>query len=348
MTDSQPPEMQPDLGLDDGIGLRVVSARFIEEDGFDWGLFQGYDSIRILTYSASIPAIVRMLDDFDFASFECVFGCEATLRDIKSLLAFQQMAVSDTRAAIMELKDERHAYILSRVRKGFASFRVLRESVAHAKLYLLENTADGTRRVIIGSANLSERAFSGQQPETLVRFDDDDAAWKHYMRMYRNIRDSASDEVPLPGENIERAEIDLQDVPALADEANVLVFDTPTAEAMSIAVPAQVDRIEKLTAAISPHLASVLPPTRAGKQRITPQIKRDIGRIRLVKSAEEADHRYFSINRGNGAANLSGEPFPLEWEADKVQADARLMLNYFGNYEGAFEGDVSRLTSDFP
>ncbi len=146
---------QAGFALDDGSGLRVVDARFVEETKFDWGLFQGFDSIRVLTYSASIPAIVKMLDEFQFASFECVFGCEATLRDIKDVLAFQRVAVGDTRAAIMGLSDRRHAYILSEVQAGRASFRVLRQQVAHAKLYLLENRADGRNRVVVGSANLS-------------------------------------------------------------------------------------------------------------------------------------------------------------------------------------------------
>jgi len=83
---------------------------------------------------------------------------------------------------------------------------VLRKSIAHAKLYLL--SGPGARhRVIIGSANLSERAFSGKQPETLVVFDDDDAAWKHYNRMFDSIRDEASDAIPLPEEKITAAEI---------------------------------------------------------------------------------------------------------------------------------------------
>ena len=43
---------------------------------------------------------------------------------------------------------------------------MLRNYVAHAKLYLL-SADDGRHRVIVGSANLSERAFSGRQPETL-------------------------------------------------------------------------------------------------------------------------------------------------------------------------------------
>ena len=47
--------------LDDGTGLRVVRASFVGERKFSWDLFEGYDSLRVLTYSASTNAIVRML-----------------------------------------------------------------------------------------------------------------------------------------------------------------------------------------------------------------------------------------------------------------------------------------------
>ena len=164
------PGTQTGLGLDDGTGLRVVSARFLNEQKFDWELFRGYDSMRVLTYSASINAIVRMLDDYSFTKFECIFGFEGTLRDIKDILAFQKVAVGDTRAAIMGLKDERHVHVLEKVYAGLASFRVLRKQIAHSKIYLLSNP-EGPTRVVIGSANLSERAFSGKQSETLVKLD---------------------------------------------------------------------------------------------------------------------------------------------------------------------------------
>ena len=58
--------------MDDGSGLRVVNARFESESKFEWALFDGYDTIRVLTYSAGISAIVRLLDKHGFASFECV------------------------------------------------------------------------------------------------------------------------------------------------------------------------------------------------------------------------------------------------------------------------------------
>ena len=289
-------EIQAGLGLDDGTGLRVVSAKFLKEQKFDWDVFDGYDSLRVLTYSASINAIVRMLDEFSFTKFECIFGYEGTLRDIKEILAFQKVVVGDMRAAIMGLKDERHIHVLRKVHDGLASFRVLRKHIAHAKLYLLSNP-DGRTRVIVGSANLSERAFSGNQPETLVKFDDDEEAWHHYGRMFDEIRNSASDEIPLPKDRISTAEIEISETPAMADTSATLVIEAPSAEEVEVTAPAQVVRVEKGVAVIGPRISAAIPAIRNGRQRITPEIKRVISRIRLVKSAEEADSRYLSFDR---------------------------------------------------
>ncbi|MCY4622112.1 MAG: phospholipase D-like domain-containing protein [bacterium] len=339
------PAPTPTLGLDDGAGLRVVRARYLEEEKFDWSLFEGFESLRVLTYSASTGAIVKMLDDFSFGSFECVFGSEATLGNMVDVLAFQKVAVEGTRAAIMGLKDERHRRILENVAAGQATFRVLRESVAHAKLFLLAGS-DRTR-VIVGSANLSERAFAGQQPETLVVFDDDEPAWHHYSRMFDSIRDSGSDEIPLPEQRITRAEIEVPQTPVLSDDFTTVVIQPMASADAEVSAPAQVERIEKISAVLRPRLSAAIPPLRGGKQRITPKIKRELSRIRLVKSTDEAGNRFMSIDRVNRTAVLSDEKFSLEWDSVSVHRDARLVLRFFGNYEGAFEGDVPMLQRDY-
>ena len=339
-------EIQPNFALDDGTGLRVVRARFLDEQKFEWDLFDGYETLRVLTYSASVNAIVRMLDQYSFDSFECVFGCENTLKDIKTVLAFQQVVVGDTRAAIMGLKDDRHLRILEKVHAGQALFRVLRKSIAHAKLYLLSGP-DDRRRVIIGSANLSEQAFSGRQPETLVIFDDDEAAWDHYNRMYEAIRSEASDEIPLPEDQITKAEIEISETPVLSDIGGTLVIDAPVPEETHVTAPGQVERIEKVAAVMAPRISAAVPPMRNGRQTITQQVKRELSRIRIVKSVEEADNRYFSIDRVNRSAIVSGERFDLDWDDDLVASDADLLLGYFKNFEEAFEGNVPALQRDY-
>lgn len=345
--------------LDDGTGLRVAQARFESESKFSWSLFDGYDRIRILTYSAGVSAIVRLLDRHGFSDFECVFGCESTLRTLKDIMAFQQVAIGDTRAAIKNLSDERHAFILGRVRDGQARFRVLRKQIAHAKLYLLENTETGKTRALIGSANLSETAFGGRQSETLVCFDEDDSAWGHYLGMYESIRDQASDEIPLPPERVEKAEIKLQEVPVLdSTDHSILVIDSTETEqqegnVVHINVPTQIERIERMKAAIPPVIANVIPPPRNGKQQVTHEIRRQIvkefSRIRSVQTDEEADHRELSIDRDAKTVSLFGEPFSLKSDPDAARRDANLLVDFFGNYEGTFEGGmgVERLQRDY-
>ena len=345
--------------IDDGSGLRVARARFESESKFAWSLFDGFDRIRILTYSAGVSAIVRLLDRHGFSDFECVFGCENTLRTLRDIMAFQQVAIGDTRAAIKNLSHERHAFILSRVREGQARFRVLRKQIAHAKLYLLENTESSRTRALIGSANLSETAFGGLQSETLVCFDDDTAAWSHYMGMYEAIRDRASDEVPLPSERVEHAEISLLEVPVLdPNDHSTLVIDSTEAEqqegnVIQINVPTQIERIERMKAAIPPVVANLIPPPRNGRQQITRELRREIAkefsRIRVVQTEEEADHRELSIDRDAKTISLFGEPFSLEPDLIAAHSDAKLLVEFFGNYEGTFEGGmgVERLQRDY-
>ena len=345
--------------FDDGGGLRVAQVRFESESKFSWSLFDGYDRIRILTYSAGVGAIVRLLERHSFSDFECVFGCESTLHSLKDVMAFQQVAIGDTRAAIKNLSDERHAFILSRVREGQARFRVLRKQIAHAKLYLLENTETGSTRVLVGSANLSETAFGGRQLETLLCFDDDRSAWDHFFGMYESIRDRASNEIPLPPERIENSEITLQEVPVLdPEDISTLVIEPSEGEqepggGAHIAVPAQIERIEKMKAAIPPVVANLMPPLRNGRQQVTPEVRRKIvresSRIRTVQNEEDADHRELSIDRDTKSVLLQGEPFSLEADLAAAKQDATLLVEFFSNYEGTFEGGmgVERLQRDY-
>ena len=345
--------------MDDGTGLRVARAKFEAESKFSWSLFDGYDRIRILTYSAGVSAIVRLLDEHSFSDFECVFGCENTLRTLRDVMAFQQVAIGDARAAIKNLPGERHAFILKRVREGQARFRVLRKQIAHAKLYLLENAESGSTRVLIGSANLSETAFGGRQSETLVCFDDDDAAWGYYLGMYQSIRDRASDEMPLPPERVEYAEISLVEVPVLApDDHSTLVIDSaeeagPDGNTVHINVPHQIERIERMKAAIPAVVANHIPAPRNGRQEIPRDIRRRIvkeySRIRVVQTEEEADHRELTIDREAKSVTFFREPFSLESDFDAARKDARLLVQFFGNYEGTFEGGmgVERLQRDY-
>ena len=165
--------------------------------------------------------------------------------------------------------------------------------------------------------------------------------------MLDEIRDVASDEISLPKDRIFNAEIEITETPVMSDASAALVIEPHSAQEVQATAPAQVVRVEKVVAVIGPGVSAAIPRTQNGRQRITPEIKREISRIRLVKSAEEADSRYLSVDRTNHSALLSGQRFPLEWDHESVKVDATLLLDYFKNYEDAFEGNVARLQHDY-
>lgn len=47
-------------------GPKVVTAWFRKVEPFSWNQFDGFDRMRVLTYSASAPTIARMLEEYSF------------------------------------------------------------------------------------------------------------------------------------------------------------------------------------------------------------------------------------------------------------------------------------------
>ena len=179
-------------------GLKVVKAEFKGVESFNWNVFDGFDRMRVLTYSASAQMIVRMLAEYSFSFFECVFGFEAGLQQVAEIVESQQLLQDKVRDYTLELEDNRKRFIIERIRANRARFYVVKDNIAHAKLYLLDTDGGEHRRVIVGSANFSERAFGGNQSETLVVFDNDALAWEHYSREYDAIKKTASDRIDMP------------------------------------------------------------------------------------------------------------------------------------------------------
>jgi hypothetical protein len=137
-------------------------------------LFEGFRTLKAITFSASVPAILdvgRM-----FGDVEITFGSERVLS--RELAALEQASTAASYPFIDALADQkafierfvrpalsrRGTQLLNRVQDGTLRFRLLREAPSHAKLYLL--AGDNRFRAIAGSANLSLAAFSGRQQET--------------------------------------------------------------------------------------------------------------------------------------------------------------------------------------
>ena len=138
--------------LDETAKLGVVRARF---EGFDRDSFEdliaGYSSMKVLTYSSSVPIINKAAEQLE--RLEVVFGRADILGDMGSYFYFQELLLK-------ELIDATRGrdFIKEKIESGDIKLYVVQEIISHEKLFLLGGER-GTR-VITGSANFSDRAFS--------------------------------------------------------------------------------------------------------------------------------------------------------------------------------------------
>ena len=332
--------------------LDVVYARADRVEPFSTSLFAGFTSMRALTYTSSIPMILGLLRDFDFEDFECVFGHNGVLsRDAAEVLAFQRTIDEKLNQGFVGIKgisEERRQVIFDRAVSGTARFRVVKDTVAHAKIYLLEGEA---RRVIVGSANLSETAFSGRQAETLIVFDDDEVAWEHYSRQYHAIREVATSHLALREKPVRSDQLPFEQTPSLQDaesSAAGITLYVPAAqeEEVEFGLPQILHQTERIKPVYSKALADQR-PDRNGNLRLDSRIVKQMTSIVTSRQGEEDTGPRTWLSLANGQFNLSGNEISLAADTAKIRSDVGALLEFFANYENGFVGDVPRLQRDY-
>jgi len=314
-------------------------------------MFSGFSSMRALTYTPSIPMIVGLLRDHDYEEFECIFGHNGILtRDAVDIMSFQ--SVIDERlnrgfVAVKGMSEERREVIYNRAANGTARFFVVKDAIAHAKIYLLER--DDLTRVVVGSANLSETAFSGRQAETLVVFDNDEIAWDHYSAQYEAVREVATSRVELRTKPVPAELIPIEQTPVLKDaeaSPNGVTVYVPAErdEEVEYSIPKVLQQVEHIKPVRRRALADVRPNDR-GFVRFVPNIVRQMTRIAISSQEDDGPKTYLSHD--GHRFDLSGNEMSLQSDSDEVRSDVEAWLEFFGNYANGFVGDVPRLQRDY-
>ena len=338
--------------------LSVLYARSENTGLFDRdSLFGGFDTMRALTYSASIPMIMGLLRDYDYQRFECIFGHGGILgREPREIIHFQQQIderLSRGFVAIAGVSPDRREVLHDRVADGRARFFVVKDAIAHAKIYLLER--DGLRRVVVGSANLSETAFSGRQAETLVVYDNDDRAWEHYCGQYEDVLETAVSSIPIRDKPQVAGVMPIDEAPIFREVEltgrDVTMYVPPEteqeAEYGSAKILVNVNNVPNVQRAAIPDLER----GRNGSPNVTltPAVVRKARRMPVVRPEEQDESGtlpWLSYNR-RGVFTLQGKELDLEVKSEDVGRDAQLLLEFFNNYRDDFVGDVERLQRDY-
>jgi len=318
-------------------------------------LFRGFSSLRALTYSVSIPMITRLIQEIGFEQLEVIYGHGGLInRTVEDVLSFQHVIDEEHNSALVTgLDDGKRQALFNSVAAGETRLYVVKDAaIAHAKIYLLEDTDTNRRRVIVGSANLSEQALSGKQAETLLAFDDDDAAWKHYAAQYEAVRDTATSRLPVRTE--QTPVLDLAEIPTLKEalsdegETGVTIYTPPAPAAEELTFPVMERKVERVKPPIRKTVTD-LKPDRSGNVTFNPRIIRQMIRVSRARAEENGtqENTWLTINPDRTSMTLSNKLISLMPDWADVRSDAACWLEFFDNYNKGFAGDVPRLQRDY-
>lgn len=340
MSNDEPPRQPPN-----DQALYVAYVKFLRSERFSPAFFSGFTSLRVLTYSASIPMIVQMLDIFE--RVECIFGFEGILSGLEDILACQKSVCEGLATMIKGLGDPRKQSILERVSQGDAQFYVVKDAISHAKLYLLESA---TRRMVLtGSANFSLRALSGKQVETLQALENDDEGWEFYCNLYETVRRQAANHIAPRLLTAER--ISLEDLPLFEEvqqaKTDVTVF--VNTDTTPITLPRIIHTHERLTEIYKVPIQAVI-KAKKGRLTLTPEVVEKIVHLsKSLKRSEQtpAEPEQLTLNLEAGTVLLNNKELDVSPPWKQVQSDVQCILEYFDNYRLGFRGNIAQMQRDY-
>ena len=348
--------------------IQVFDIKVLGTRAVPWrDLFEGFQTLKVITFSASVPAILDVAQMFD--DVEITFGSERVLS--REIAALEQAtaaagyrftdALADQKAFIERFVrpslSQRGEQLLQRVQDGTLRFRLLRQVPSHAKLYLL--AGENRFRVITGSANLSFAALRGRQRETFF-VSEDEADYRRFMAYYAE-NEERSDPVAVdllvigsnrsddPSLAVPDDPVEVQDVPCFrflrAQGAIVEAPRPPVTSELSTSAMRQASELGTELRQLS------LDRNRSGATVVTANGFARAYRAHASRPITDKTDRVqkVRIDLETSLITLDGRPWhrlgaPVPWP--EVQGDAHLLGPYFEGF-GRFYGDAAGVSRSY-
>lgn len=240
--------------------------------------------------------------------------------------------------------------VRQRIADGSLSLFVVKDAIAHAKIYLMESD-HGSTRALIGSANLSEQAFSGRQAETFIVYVDDTLTWSECVRQYESVRNEASSrlDLPKPDAPLERRKVRIEETPALFEaqedpKGTTLYLPPADVAEKEFSIPEVRRRVEVVAPVYRQALAG-LSPNRRGELHIARHTVKEM--IHVVSARPADDEPSLYLSRKGSEFVFCDEPMRLDSDPQRVSQDVAYWIEFFANYGNGFIGDVPKLQRDY-
>ena len=320
--------------------IDVVKMDFIEAQNVTWEqLFAGFDKLYAVTYSSGIGFIYALLQNFQYA--EVIFGFEEVMTySLQEIVAYQLKTIERLRSTSSQAKVD----LLSRIDNHTLKMFVARKKLSHEKIYILE-AEDGRKRVIMGSANMSKAAFSGQQRENIC-YIDGERAFDWYKKGFDDLKEMSSDSISRPALQLADDGEHLNEIPVLGTvkvkKAMVLEPDIAVNDEVKFVLD-----IKNLISKITPFMPKA---DKKGKTMLSPETVVQTRRRMIDANVQEKELRneypQLVIDIPLVQVTLNNKTIDLNPASTEIKNDVDFFLEYMDGYK-KFHGDVAGMQSQY-
>ena len=137
-------------------------------------LFSGFDTIKAISFSYDINFIDSIMDNFSYG--EIILGADFLVQKDEKITNLMAEVYTNSYEAGQAIKS--HKRLRDMLAAGDILFRTPTFVLDHRKIYLLKSDG-GRTRVITSSANMTKRAWNGEQME-FYEYDDSAYCYEEY------------------------------------------------------------------------------------------------------------------------------------------------------------------------
>lgn len=328
------------------VELKDISYKDVDE------LFFGFNEIRAITFSYDIKFVNKIMKMFDYG--EIILGGRfMTRRDselheltAEAYLLAENMRLSEMAAdAVRSEKD-----LVQMMKEESLLIKSPKYVIDHRKIYLLKSN-DGQTRVIKGSANMTRRAWSGDQLEA-YEVDDTFEAYVAYAQDFETAW-RLSDDIPEDVVASKKTDNPEKDIPiikqALKTQKTIVLEQPQNSGEVYEKIRYTIDA-DKIMEKNKELVRNINTNSKNGYIEILPNIinKISVNAKRLkrkmidVKEIEK-DYPKLTFNFDTKEAFLDEESLDLNPEKEDVKNDIDLLFEAFDNYKKDFVGDVDKV-----
>ena len=326
-------------------GLSVVKAQFIAEEKMKWqDIFDGYDSLKVITFSSGIDFSARLLSMFKDA--EIIFGFEGVLNtDMATVMAMQQELIH----TLTENKSVEA--VREKMEKGHLNLYLSKDVKSHEKIFCLKSD-DGRIRVVTGSANMSASAFMGLQRENIIVYDDEQA-YDYYCERFEIFKESCASELDI--KTLKACLVDRDYLSEHPEELPILK-GTKGIDGVLIEPMLEEDHSECVIAANIKNAADEIKPLLSKPKKSNGKLvytgenlkvyarnrKRESGIIKARKNKLPKLHLDYDTH----SVSFNGNAFNMNPERETIQNDMMYLTRYLDSLD-AFYGDSEQAKQDY-